>query len=80
MLLIVLVVIDCGVSTTVNTTILLIYMLSTICVVDCLLKTDQILQLPNARSMILESILKKFHDPKDHYFEKKLYRCLLTFQ
>ena len=33
-LLIVLVVIDCGVSTTVNTTILLIYMLSTICVID----------------------------------------------
>ena len=56
MLLIVLVVIDCGVSTTVNTTILLIYMLSTICVIDCLLKTDQILQLPNARPMILESI------------------------
>ena len=55
-LLIVLVVIDCGVSTTVNTTILLIYMLSTICVIDCLLKTDQILQLPNARPMILESI------------------------
>ena len=36
-LLIVLVVIDCGVSTTVNTTILLIYMLSTIYIVECLL-------------------------------------------
>ena len=36
-LLIVVVVIDCGVSTTVNTTILLIYMLSTIYVVECLL-------------------------------------------
>ena len=55
-LLIVLVVIDCGVSTTVNTTILLIYMLSTICVVDCLLKTKQILQLSNTRPMTLESI------------------------
>ena len=55
-LLIVLVVIDCGVSTTVNTTILLIYMLSTICVVDCLLKTEQILQLSNTRPMTLESI------------------------
>ena len=54
--LIVLVVIDCGVSTTVNTTILLIYMLSTICVVDCLLKTEQILQLSNTRPMTLESI------------------------
>ena len=55
-LLIVVVVIDCGVSTTVNTTILLIYMLSTICVVDCLLKTEQILQLSNTRPMTLESI------------------------
>ena len=55
-LLIVLVVIDCGVSTTVNTTILLIYMLSTIYVVDCLLKTKQILQLSNTRPMTLESI------------------------
>ena len=55
-LLIVVVVIDCGVSTTVNTTILLIYMLSTICVIDCLLKTDQILQLSNTRPMTLESI------------------------
>ena len=55
-LLIVVVVIDCGVSTTVNTTILLIYMLSTICVIDCLLKTEQILQLSNSRPMILESI------------------------
>ena len=55
-LLIVVVVIDCGVSTTVNTTILLIYMLSTICVIDCLLKTEQILQLSNTRPMTLESI------------------------
>ena len=55
-LLIVVVVIDCGVSSTVNTTILLIYMLSTICVVDCLLKTEQILQLSNTRPMTLESI------------------------
>ena len=55
-LLIVVVVIDCGVSTTVNTTILLIYMLSTICVVDCLLKTEQILQLSNTRPMTLGSI------------------------
>ena len=55
-LLIVVVVIDCGVSTTVNTTILLIYMLSTICAVDCLLKTEQILQLSNTRPMTLESI------------------------
>ena len=80
MLLIVVVVIDCGVSTTVNTTILLIYILSTICVVDCLLKIEQILQLSNTRPITLESILKKFRDPKDHYFEKKLYRCLPTFQ
>ena len=60
MLLIVVVVIDCGVSTTVNTTILLIYMLSTICVVDCLLKTKVVSPIAKYTSYDNEIYLEKF--------------------
>ena len=60
MLLIVVVVIDCGVSTTVNTTILLIYILRTIYYFDYLLKTKVVSPIAKYTSYDIEIYLEKF--------------------